>query len=817
MQSFQDLRHAIRVLRRNPSFTAGTLLTLTLGIGATMVVFSIVYGVLLRPLPYVDADRLVRLSEVYPGVSLPHGGHITNVTYYAWVDRSPQAIESLAAYKGREYTVGFPGNPARVRGAEVSPALFPVLRVRPELGRFFGEGEAGAGANLAVVLSTRLWETRFGGRRDLVGQALSIDGRPHIIVGIAPRGFAFPDGGADLWTPYVVERPLGANPEITIFFALARLKLGYTANQAEAEGTAVTRALGETPLGARVALGAAGPATIRVNRLVDDMTSEVKPALLLVSSGVVCVLLIVCVNVANLFLSRSVARERELATRAALGAPRARLVRELLAESLVLSTLGAALACLLLTWSLPLLLRLAPADFPRLGDIRVDVRVLTFALALALFTTVASALIPALRATRVDLADRLRGADGASGGGFRATHAQRVRDALIVLEAAFAVVLLVAATLLTRSLVRLTGVDPGYDPESVLTARVFVPGGDDAAAQRRRQLLEALLERARALPGVVAAGGGNMMPLDGASFRAGFPAPGSYRQANATTPSRVAVGLRYTVTPGYAEALGLRLRAGRFFSPADVSSPGVTWVVNQEFARLYLPADPVGMRFPWSRDNHDADLEIIGIVDNVLKDGLDQAPEPAFYVPLREPVWGDLLLLIRTVGDPGAVAPALRQVVAQTAPDAAVELVPLQTRLGASVDRPRSATGIFVGFGLLALALASIGLHAAISYSLSQRWRELGLRAALGADRRELLRMVMREGLGRAVVGIILGLIAAAGLAHLMKGLLFEIPSLDPVAFVASPILLIVVAALACLRPALNASAADPADALRQR
>jgi len=813
----QDLRHAVRALRRNPSFTAGTLLTLTLGIGATTVVFSIVYGVLVRPLPYVDADRLVRLSETYPGVAVPHGGHLTNTTYHAWVDRGPQAIESVAAYKGREYTVGFPGGPARVRGADVSPALFPVLGVRPELGRFFEEREATAGANLAVVVSARLWETRFGGRRDLVGQALSIDGRPHVIVGIAPRGFAFPDGADDLWTPYVVERPLGANPEITIFFALARLKPGYTANQAEAEGTAVTRALGGTPLGARVALGAAGPTSIRVNRLVDDMTSEVKPALILVSAGVACVLLIVCVNVANLFLSRSVARERELATRAALGAPRSQLIRELLAESLVLSTFGAVLGYLLLTWSLPLLLRVAPADFPRLSDIRVDFRVMAFALVLALFTTVASALVPALQATRIDLADRLRGAEGGRGGGFRATHAQRLRDALIVLEAAFAVVLLIAATLLTRSLIRLTSVDPGYDADSVLTARVFVPGGDDAAAQRRRQLLETLLERARALPGVVAAGGGNMMPLDGASFRAGFPAPGSFRQANATNPSRIAVGLRYTVTPGYAEALRLRLRAGRFFTPADVSSPAATWIVNQEFARLYLPANPVGMKFPWSRDDQDVDLEIIGIVDNMLKDGLDQAPEPAFYVPLREPVWGDLLLLVRTMGDPGALAPALREVVARAAPDAAVELVPLRTRLGASVERPRSATSIFIGFGLLALALASIGLHAAISYSLSQRWRELGLRAALGADRRQLLGMVMREGLGRAVVGIVIGLVAAVGLGRLMRGLLFEIPSLDPVAFVAAPVLLIAVAALACLHPALRASATDPADALRQR
>src|SRR5262245_6172632 len=475
----QDARYALVTMRRSPAFTATALLTLALGIGGTTAVFSVVYGVLLRPLPYPDPDRLVRLSEEHPGANSPlQQPMLSNLTYHAW-NTSPRTAEQFAAYRYVEYTVALPGGAVRMVGASVTPSLFPLLGVTPASGRFFRADEGRAGDDAVLVLSDRAWRDRFDADPNVVGRGVVVDGKPFTIVGVARPGFHFPDNTALLWTPLEVQQPApdavaGQRGRMTVLFALARLRPSITPQQAEAEGTAAARST-VRPMAATLLFGVGGPPVVHVRGLVEEMTSRVRASLLVLAGGIACVLLIACANVASLFRSRGVARQRELTVRAAIGASRARLARQLLTESLVLSTVGGALG-LALAWALvrmtPLL---ASRDFPRLADVAVDGRTIAFTLLAALFTAMATGLAPALRGARLDLAGSLHGGDGASAGGFRGVHPTRLREALLAVEAAFAVLLLVGAMLLARSFLRLMQVDPGYSAENVLIAELFVP------------------------------------------------------------------------------------------------------------------------------------------------------------------------------------------------------------------------------------------------------------------------------------------------------------------------------------------------------
>jgi predicted permease len=440
--------------------------------------------------------------------------------------------------------------------------------------------------------------------------------------------------------------------------------------------------------------------------------------------------------------------------------------------------------------------------------------VVAFTLAATLATTILSGLAPALRGARMNLNDSLHGGDGASAGGFRGTRAQQLRNGLLVIESAFAVLLLVGAILLARSFTKLTHVDAGYTPDRVLATEVYVPGGDgDSQAPRMNALVASLLERLRATPGVASAGAGNMMPLDGATQIAGFPSPW-------TPPGdepRTARALQYLVTPGYQEALGLRVRQGRLFTDADQSSGTRAWVVNEEFARLYLPPQPIGYRFEQRPPTGPVPIEIVGIVANVLKDGNNRKPQPEVYRLVRDSVrfYGRFELVIRTQGAPSSLASSVRAIVRSAAPTAAVETVPLAQRVAASVDQPRFAMTVLISFAVLALALASVGLYGVLSYGVSQRRRELGVRAALGASPRNLVSIVVREGLIVAAAGLAAGLAGAAALTRFMQGALFGVEPLDATSFAVAPIALMAVAAAACVLPASRAAATDPAEALR--
>ena len=814
----QDLRYATASIRRNPAFAAAALSTLALGIGATTAVFSVVYGVLLRPLPFHEPNRLVRLSEEHPGGNSPlRVPMLSNLTYDAWM-AAPRTIEQFAAYVSSAYTVTRDGESVRLDGANLTPSLFTMLGETPARGRFFRPEDAAVGAAAVAVLSDRGWRERFGADPSIVGRGVVIDGRPATIVGIARPRLTFPDGDALMWMPLVVPPPsadavAGRRGRMSVMLALARLKPGVTAAQAEAEGTAAART-SVRPMAANLLFGVGGPPVVHVRGMVEEMTARVRPALLVLAAGVVCVLLIACANVANLFLSRGVARERELTVRAAIGASAGRLTRQLLTESLVFASVGGVLGLGLASALVTIAGRLAASDFPRLDAVRVDARAVAFTAVATLVTAIVSGLAPAVRGARVSLIGALRGGDAASAGEFRGARGSRLRDVLLAIESAFAVLLLVGAILLARSFARLTHVDAGYTADRVLAAEVYVPGADapDQAA-RVAALVSALLDRVRAIPGIEAAGAGNMMPLDRATMIAGFPAPWTRPGAEPVS----ARALQYLITPGYQEALGLRLRQGRLFTDADLSAGTRAWVVNEEFARLYLPPQPLGYRFEQPRDRGPVPVEIVGIVANVLKDGNDRQPQPEVYLLARDGgrFSSRFEIVARTAGAPSSAARAVRAVVRELAPEAAVETVALSRRVSEAVDQPRFAMSVLLAFAIVALVLASIGLYGVLSYGVSQRRRELGVRAALGAARRDLVALVVREGMATTAVGLAIGLTAAAALTRFMRGALFGVAPLDLASFAAAPAILAIVAVAACLVPARRAAAIDPAAALR--
>jgi putative ABC transport system permease protein len=823
----RDVRYAATIMRRNPGFTAAGLLTLALGIGATTAVFSIVYGVLMRPLPYRDSDRLMRLSEEHPGGNSPlRVPMLSNLTYHAW-SRSSSTIEQIAAYSYDEYTVEMPGGAVRLIGAPVTPSLFGLLDATPALGRFFLPEDARAGADNVVVLSDRLWRERFGGDANIIGRSFVIDGRPRTIVGVARPGFEFPafetrsgETNAPLWTPLEVAQPApdavaGQRGRMTVLFAVARLRPGIAPQQAEAEGTAAARST-VRPMAANLLFGVGGAPVVHVRGVVAELTARVRPSLLVLGAAVVCVLMIACANVASLFLVRGVARQRELTVRTAIGASRARLVWQLLTESAVFSAAGGALGLALAWFLVGIAPVLAPRSFPRLDAVVIDGGAIALTGLVTIFTALVTGLAPAVRSANIDLQATLHGGDGASAGGFRGARATWWRDTLLVGEAAFAVLLLVVAVLLARSFVRLLDVDPGYTAENVLVAEMFLPEGDGVdKGEEMRARVASIVERARALPGVVAAGAGNMMPLDAMSQIAGFPSPWTPPGA---TPSP-ARSLQYVVTPGYPEALGLRFKRGRSFREGDLASDVRPWIVNEEFARLYLPPDPIGYRWkvPATPTTPERMNEIIGVIANVLKFGNDAPPQPEHYMVPRAPMrfYGHVEIAVRTNASSGTLAPAMRDVIRRAAPNAAVETIMLSRRFADSVDQPRFALTVMAALAVLAVALASVGLYGVLSYGVSQRRRELGVRAALGAARRDLVLLVVGDGLRVTAVGLAVGIVAAAALTRFMRSALFGVEPLDVLSFLAAPIVLGTVAAIACLLPARRAASTDPAEALR--
>ncbi|HEY7190146.1 MAG TPA: ABC transporter permease, partial [Vicinamibacterales bacterium] len=753
---WRDVTHTCRLLALNRGFAAAVIVTIALGVGGTATVFSVVYGVLLQPLPYPNGDRLVRVWEVHRGADAPvEGLLLSTLTYQSWT-RSLATLESLGAFETGMHTVIDAGAAERLVGARVTPSLFHVLRIAPTLGRLFDDADAGKGASKVVVLTHATWRSRFGGG-PVVGKLLTIDGEDHRIVGVAPPGFAFPglEGGrpsaerrsVSFYTPMVVPDA----GEFDVVEAIGRLKDDVTAVQAEAEGTSLARAV-KRPAEAELILGKGGPVDVRARALIEQMTARVRPALLVVAAGIGLVLLIVCANVANLFLLRSTGRARELALRAALGAGRSGIVRQLLTESLVVSVIGGGLGMFLgwaMTAAVPLV---APSNFPRLDNVHVDWRVLIIAALASTCVGLSAGVVPAFRSSRLDLSTTM-----ASGSRSVSTPDTGARRLLLIVEAGLAVVLLVGATLFGRSFVKMIQVDTGYNPANVLTADL-IPARASAS-----RLAESVLDRVRGVPGVRFAGAGSMAPFGNMIISAGFRLPGM-----TTAEGRPLFAQAYLtiITPGYAEALGMRILEGRFFRETDLASPVLPVLVNASFAKRYFTDGKAatGRRFTGILGGDAGVAEVVGVVADVLPASLNTAPQPQIYTLHGSPMKMDnATLVVRTDADPSTLTPLLRQLVRQLEPGASLDHVgSLNSKISASVSEPRFTALVLAVFSGLALTLAATGLSGVLSYIVAQRRREIGLRAALGATRAELMTMVLREGLRVTVVGLALGLTVAA-------------------------------------------------------
>jgi putative ABC transport system permease protein len=820
----QDLRYGVRLLRRQPGFAAVAILTMALGIGATTMLFSVAYGVLLKPLPWADADRLVRITETRQGRAGRVLGTVSNGTFLAWRDH-PSTIEDLGGWLTQTGTLTGAGDPVRVPIIPTTPGLFPILKVRPLLGRLFHEGEGASGQPGLVILSYGLWQERFGGRPEIVGQLVRLDDKPYTIVGVMPREFAFPDREARAWTAWSVPPVVGQGGVLVgvIFRAIARLRANATPAQAAAEATSRARGAPDLGMAARALFGAVGPIDVSAGLELQAITADVRPAILVLLAAVALLLITATANVASLQLARATTRRRELAVRAALGAGQHRILRQLLIENAIVGLCGGAAGVALAAGLQQVLPSLVPAGFPRLDAVALDMRVLSFALAVSVLASAACGLLPAWHTRRVNLVETLSEDGVASIGGAMRSPMARMRALIMVGQVAIACVLLVGAALLARSFVSLLRADRGYDPVNVLTARLPLPPG--YPAERRGQLLDTLLERLRAVPGVTHAAYSTALPFVSSG---GFSAFSMRSPRNPDALIDVQATQRI-ISPDYFAAMRLRLVAGRALSDADTTAATPAIVVNRTFARQYVGEQPLGFRIPQQGpragglrfpDEH-AEWEVVGVVDDMRQDSVDAPLQPEIFASFKQIVATSLrnfdpILVVRTTADPTTYVPTLRTLVHEQAPALALDSVmTMDDRVMTSLAKPRLYAVVLAWFGVFALLVAGVGLFGVLSFSVAERTREIGVRSALGAQAHDIVALVLGQALWIVGTGVAVGLAAALAGVRLLSAFLYGISPHDVVTFVAVPIVIAAVAAVACLVPARRAAAVDPLTALR--
>jgi predicted permease len=806
----QDIRYAARKLARTPGFTLVAVLTLGLAIGATTAIFSVVDGVLLKPLPFRAPERLVRVG------STTREGPITAMSPLDFIDYRDQSrgFEGMAAVDVRDMNLTAAGAlPQRVNAARVGARFFELLGVRPQLGRAFAPGDDESGAPALAVISDALWKGRFGSDPGVVGRAVSLDGRPYAVVGVAPPTLTYPQR-PDVWIPKVWEtwetepRNRGSHS----LSGIARLKPGTTVEHGRREiETVAARLARQYPESNTGFSGTVQP-------LQEQIVGTVRPALLTMLGAVGFVLLIACANVANLLLVRAAARESEIAVRTALGAGRGRLVRQLVTESVLLALAGAVLGALLASWAVDAVVAFGPRRLPRLDEVAVDGRVLLFAAAIAVATGIAFGIVPALQAARPDIGQVLNaGVRGSSRGG-----GQRTRSVLVMSEMALAVVLLVGAGLLIRSFTRLVRVDPGFGTEDVVTFNVTLPDAKYPFDRDKRALVGALVERLRALPGSQAVGVVFNRPMGRHVMRTAFDVAG--RAPN--PPDRRTPTGAQPASPDYFRALHIPLVRGRLYTPADdrPDAPPVV-VVSEEFVRRYFPTeDPIGKRITLGV-THDsaqtgtevrAEGEIVGIVGDIKETALAEPAYPTTYLPYNTFPVGDLAVLVRSTADAEMVEGAARTALHELDADLPIhDMRPMSEVVTESVSQPRFYTLLLGGFAAIALVLAAVGIYGVISYAVTLRTRELGIRVALGASSEQVVRMVLGQGLALTIVGVAVGLGAAFLLTRVIASLLFGVGALDPLTYGAVAAVLLGVAALASYVPARRAARVDPLLAMR--
>jgi putative ABC transport system permease protein len=794
----QDARYSWRRLARSPGFTAVAVITLGLGIGANSAIFSVVNTVLLRPLPYAEADRLVGAFSVATEPMVMSGPDFMDIREQAGV------FEGLAAYDTEMRTLTGAGDAERVAVGAVTPGFFEVLRVRPVLGRTFRPEEMEPGQERVAVLSHGFWLDRFGGDPGVLGRTITLSGRDHEVVGVAPPGFDLPPGRA-AWVPMVNEGMFAAARRAMYLSVIGRLGAGVTLAEAEAEVATIAARLEAAYPETNVGYGA----TVRPMR--DVMVGDARTPLLVLLGAVALVLLIACANVANLLLARAASREGEFSVRAALGAGNARLVRHLLTESVMLGALGGALGLVLAVLGTRALRALGPAGIPRLDEVGVDGTVLALTAAAALLTGILFGLAPALQVARANLASSIReGGRGAPGG-----RGNRLRSGLVVAQTALAVVLLVGAGLLLGSFARMVQVDPGFHSDGVLTFPLSLPETGYPEDAQVRDFYGRFLERLETVPGVRSADAVVPGLASGQSFSLSFTVDG-----REPLPPGESQSLQTRVaTAGYFSTAGIPVRRGRVFTEWDrEDTPGVL-VLNEAAVRSYFPdEDPLGQRITlgWTRDGAPVGGEVVGVVGDVRHFGLASEPLPEVYIAHAQVPNAGMTLVLRTAGDPMAVAGPVRAALRELDPSlAAGTFVPLETTLARSVAQPRFYALLLGLFAALALTLAAVGILGVMSYLVAQRTREIGIRMALGADARAVHRLVIGRGMRLTIAGLALGIPATFALTRVIESQLYGIEPGDPATLTAVVILLTAVAFLSSYIPSRRATRIDPMVALR--
>ena len=808
----QEIRFALRGLRKGPAFAITAVLTIALGISATTSIFTLIHDVVLQPLPFPEPDRLAWAQQESQSPDAPANA-AQNLSYPDFFDWRAQnhSFTAIASYRNSSVTLTGSGDAQHIDGQVVSSEFFRVLGVHPIVGRdFMGSDEKAH----VVMLSHGLWQSAFGSARDIAGRLVQLDGTSYVVAGVMPAGFAFPIQSPDpqLWMTLATDG--GDKPPLTeqrgadMLDVVGRLKPGVSVGQAQAEMSTITRRLAaQYPATNKLFTGAV------VEKELDHLTGDTKPAMKLLFGAVSLVLLIACANVAGLLLARASGRSQELAVRAALGAKRAAIVRQFLVESVCLSLGGGALGVLLSTWILSAMLRIVPEDLPRMNQVSVDGVVLAFATAVSVLTGLVFGVLPAWRASRLDPALALR----ESGRSFTFGRGQnRLHSSLVIAQTALSLVLLVGSGLLIRSFIRVLNVDAGFDPRHVLTARLTVPF-PQYSREGRIQFYSRLLSQLAALPGVQSATAGWPLPLSSSSANISFEIQGHPKPPGEEPAAQLAV-----VTPGYFQTMRIPVLVGREFAWNEDAKARPVIIVNQAFARKYFPGEnPIGKQMQSGLGDgvvNSPMREIVGVVGNIKRASLTVDAEPMYYLPWKQAQITSPALEIRTAGDPLALIPALRAQLSAMDKDIPLSRVStLENAVYRAAARPRFQTVLVSAFAGVALLLAAVGLYGVLSYMVVQRTTEIGVRVALGAQRRDVLGWVVKRGLTLAAAGLAVGLGASFFVTRYLTDMLYTIKPQDSVTLVAVALVLLAVSVLASVVPAYRASRLDPMTALREQ
>ena len=803
----KDIRYGVRGLVKRPGFAIVTLVTLALGIGANTAIFSVVNAVLLRPLPFKDPEQLVIVWEDAAFIGFPQNTPAL-ANYVDWKTQN-QSFADMAALAETSFNLTGDGEPERVAANGVTANFFPLLGVQPLLGRGFLPEEDRPDNNKVALLSYSLWQTRYGGDRQIINREILLNGRKFTVVGVMPAGFQFLDKEVRLWLPLALTPEQLANRGGHYLTVVARMKPDVSLSQAQADMNSIMH---------RIAVDHPdqtfeGKVGALVMPMRDQLVGQSRGSLVVLLVAVAFVLLIACANVAGLLLARAVGRRREVALRMALGAGRARVIKQLLTESLLLSIVAGVLGTLLAYWSFSFLQGLVPAEMSLSTTLNLDTRILMFTILVSIVTGVIFGLVPALHASRVDLNEALKQ------GSTRMTSTGRLRSALIVLEVALSLVLLIGAGLLIQTLFQILKQYSILEPEKILTMRTVLPSQKYKEPEQRNRFIQGVLERVEHLPGVVSAGYTTSVPLAWKGGTSGFypeglkaPIPGMAYDANDRQ-----------VSANYLQTMNIPLRQGRYFDQNDNEQSIPVAIINETMARQYWPGEnAIGRRFKLGdpNDKESPWRQIVGIVADIRQMGLDEPVKAEMYFPYQqvkdEPFYTPRDLVIRTSGDTSSLVGAVRGVVREVDPDQPISNVATMAELlGTEASQRRMGMIMLVAFAGLALLLASIGIYGVLAYFVTQHTNEIGLRMALGATRTNILLLVLRKGMGLTLLGVAIGIAVAFAATRLMSSLLFGVKAADPLTFMTVPLLLALVALLACYLPARRATKVDPLVALR--